>query len=67
MDVCVFVKIVKCIFDFDKKNLDYSLLFFEDVDDFLLELKKNDNGIYIEGFFVFFYIGNLVWFNYIFE
>lgn len=39
-DVRVFVKTAKCIFDLDKKNLDYSLLFPEDVDDFLPELKK---------------------------
>lgn len=66
-DVRVFVKTAKCIFDLDKKNLGYSLLFPEDVDDFLPELKKNDNGIYIEGLSVLFHTGNLVRFNHIFE
>lgn len=66
-DVRVFVKTAKCIFDLEKKNLDYSLLFPEDVDDFLPEMKKTDKGIYIEGLSVLFHTGNLVLFNYILE
>lgn len=60
LDVEVFVKIVKCIFDLENVNLDDSLILGEDLDDFFLEFSKGDGDIYIEGLVGFFYIGNLV-------
>lgn len=59
-DVQVFAKTVKCILDLENVDLDNSVIFDEDMTDFLPDLSNEDLYIYNEGLAILFHTGNLV-------
>lgn len=64
LDIKVFVKIVNCIIELEKMELDKSMILGDEMEDFFIEFKWESKCIYVEGLVVFYYIGNLVCINF---
>ncbi|XP_056017186.1 uncharacterized protein LOC125670011 isoform X3 [Ostrea edulis] len=60
LDVIIFAKMARCMFELEAVDFDESLLMGEDMDDFLPPFNREDNAICIEGLAALFHTGNLV-------